>query len=144
PQPAEAILGWAVREGVTNVIRHSLARQCSMSLSRTPTHMSVEISDNGRASPLSASVSLTGAADGGSTGNGLRGLAERVTAAGGMFEAGPRAGGGFRLAVSIPIVSTPQAGEDSAVPDQARASAEPLASPTPPAAHVPIEPRTAG
>jgi len=126
PQPAETILGWAVREGVTNVIRHSRARQCSMSLSRTPTHMYFEVSDDGRASPSSASVSMTGASDSGSTGNGLRGLAERVTAAGGTFEAGPRAGGGFRLAASIPLVSTSRASKEADVPVESPAAAGPL------------------
>jgi two-component system, NarL family, sensor histidine kinase DesK len=116
PQPTEAILGWAVREGVTNVIRHSRARHCSISLSRTPTDMYVEVSDDGHANPSSASVAMTSAKDSGGAGNGLHGLAERVTAASGKFEAGPRPGGGFRLAVSIPIVSTPRAGRDADVP----------------------------
>jgi two-component system sensor histidine kinase DesK len=147
PQPAEAILGWAVREGVTNVIRHSRARHCSMSLSRTPTHMYVEVSDDGRASPSSAAASMTGASDSGSTGNGLRGLAERVTAAGGTFEAGPRAGGGFRLAVSIPLVTSPRTGEDANAPVDSPAAAEPLAAPKAsitPAAHASTDPRAAG
>jgi signal transduction histidine kinase len=118
-----------------------------VSLSRTPTHMYVEVSDDGRASPSSAADSKTGASDSGSTGNGLRGLAERVTAAGGTFEAGPRAGGGFRLAVTIPFVSTSRAGEDADVPVESPAAAEPLAAPTAPTAppaHASTEPRAAG
>jgi signal transduction histidine kinase len=39
-------------------------------------------------------------------GNGLRGLAERVAALGGRFEAGPVDGGGFRLVVSAPLAQT--------------------------------------
>ena len=41
----------------------------------------------------------------GATGSGLRGLAERIAAIGGRYEAGPRAGGGFHLAVYAPISS---------------------------------------
>ncbi len=36
-------------------------------------------------------------------GNGLRGLRERVAARGGTLAAGPRAEGGFRLAVRLPL-----------------------------------------
>jgi signal transduction histidine kinase len=36
-------------------------------------------------------------------GNGLRGLAERVDTLGGRYEASPRVGGGFLLAVSVPL-----------------------------------------
>jgi len=38
------------------------------------------------------------------TGNGLRGLRERVGAGGGRLEAGPREGGGWRVAAWIPCV----------------------------------------
>ncbi|MEU4833535.1 histidine kinase [Streptosporangium sp. NPDC023615] len=88
PTPeADALLGWAVREGVTNVVRHSSARACSISLRGT----TLEIRDDGR-----------GAA-GRSFGNGLRGLSERVAALGGTLEAGPAPeSGGFLLKVALP------------------------------------------
>ena len=38
------------------------------------------------------------------TGNGLRGLRERVGAGGGRLEAGPRESGGWRVAAWIPCV----------------------------------------
>ena len=38
------------------------------------------------------------------TGNGLRGLRERVGAGGGRLEAGPRESGGWRVAARIPCV----------------------------------------
>jgi len=37
-------------------------------------------------------------------GNGLRGLAERLSVAGGQVDAAARVGGGFRLTVTVPIV----------------------------------------
>ncbi|MGC5016005.1 sensor histidine kinase [Streptosporangium sp. DT93] len=88
PTPeADALLGWAVREGVTNVVRHSSARTCSISLRGT----TLEVRDDGRG-------------DGGTSfGNGLRGLSERAAALGGTLEAGPAPGaGGFLLKVTLP------------------------------------------
>ncbi|GII58078.1 two-component sensor histidine kinase [Planotetraspora thailandica] len=86
----DALLGWAVREGVTNVIRHSGARSCEIRLSEPPGAV-LEIRDDGGAQ-----------AGPGGTGNGLVGLRERVTAAGGTLEAGPRDAGGFLLRVTLP------------------------------------------
>ena len=60
------LFAWTVREGVTNVIRHSHARSCRVAL--TPT--SVEVTDDGRGPGDEA------------TGSGLRGLRERAAAAG--------------------------------------------------------------
>jgi two-component system sensor histidine kinase DesK len=44
----EAVLAWAVREGATNVIRHSGARHCTLKISATLTDASVEVIDDGR------------------------------------------------------------------------------------------------
>ncbi|WP_440087343.1 sensor histidine kinase [Streptosporangium sp. LJ11] len=85
PAPeADALLGWAVREGVTNVVRHSAARTCEITLEGTM----LEIRDDGRGR-------------GGSPfGNGLRGLTERVVALGGTLETRDR--DGFLLRVTLP------------------------------------------
>lgn len=95
PSAAEAILSWAVREGVTNVIKHSRARHCIIALLRDEDTIGIEVADDGRAL---SSVNED-------AGNGLRGLAERAQAFGGQFEATSRAIGGFRLAVTLPLVS---------------------------------------
>jgi two-component system sensor histidine kinase DesK len=68
PQLSE-LFGWVVREAVTNVVRHSRAIHVRITLGRD----FVEIFDDGRG----------GVAGGG--GNGLRGLRERVEAAGGTL-----------------------------------------------------------
>ena len=78
------LLGWAVREGLTNVVRHAHASTCTVRLSP----YGVEITDDGVGAPASA-------------GNGLRGLRERVTAAGGSMDAGPLEPSGWRLQVSL-------------------------------------------
>jgi two-component system, NarL family, sensor histidine kinase DesK len=86
----EAILAWAVREGTTNVIRHSGARRCEIRVRAGLASAAVEVVDDGRG----------GARDG--DGSGLAGLAERASRQRGHVEAGPRPEGGFRLRVSVP------------------------------------------
>lgn len=96
----DAVLAWTVREGATNVIRHSRAQHCEIRVHQTGGETYVEISDDGiGASPPSNEAS------------GLSGLAERVAASGGAFEAGAPTGSpddqgppqsGFRVRVSLP------------------------------------------
>lgn len=81
---AQELFGWAVREGLTNVVRHSRARTCWVRVSPT----AVEIVDDGVGGPSPR-------------GNGLAGLTERVAAAGGVLQAGPVEPRGWRLAVSL-------------------------------------------
>ena len=95
---AEAALSWMVREGVTNVIRHSRARHCTIRITQPSGSIAVEICDDGRGHH----TSLEAPDDGQRGGSGLCGLAERVAAQGGTFAAGPLVKGGFRLAVSLP------------------------------------------
>jgi two-component system sensor histidine kinase DesK len=84
PGGLRELFGWAIREGVTNVIRHSAASRCEVRLSAT----SVEVTDDGQGGN-------------GHTGNGLTGLADRAAAAGAAVEAKPLPGGGFGLAVRV-------------------------------------------
>jgi two-component system sensor histidine kinase DesK len=95
PGEAEAVLAWAVREGATNVLRHSHANRCRFRFSRTATGASLEVLDDG-----------VGAVNGGhGAGHGLTGLAERVSALQGRVLAGPAPSGGYRLAVEVPVAS---------------------------------------
>ncbi len=96
PREAEAALSWAVREGVTNVIRHSRARRCELRLEPLDGEVLLEIGDDG-VGGQSTDVAHA-------HGNGLRGLGERVAAAGGHYTAGPRAeGSGYSLRVWVPV-----------------------------------------
>jgi two-component system sensor histidine kinase DesK len=95
------VLAWTIREGVTNVIRHSGARHCDIVVRVNEAAAMVEIADDG-AGPPSRSLLRR---DGGS-GNGLRGLAERIQEAGGRLESGRRTGGGFRLCAIVPTART--------------------------------------
>jgi two-component system, NarL family, sensor histidine kinase DesK len=78
------LLGWALREGLTNVVRHAHATTCAVRLCPD----GVEITDDGVGSAAPP-------------GNGLTGLRERVLAAGGSVDAGPLEPSGWRLKVSL-------------------------------------------
>jgi two-component system sensor histidine kinase DesK len=91
PTDLESVLAWTVREGVTNVIRHSRAKRCDIRITRNDGRISVEVIDDGRGAPA------------GVEGSGLRGLAERAAARGGAAEAGPLPKAGFSLRVSVPV-----------------------------------------
>jgi len=93
----EGVLAWAVREGATNVIRHSGARHCSVTVSSTLADAGVEVVDDGVGVESGASVNGSG------DGHGLDGLAERARGLNGRVEAGSQPGGGYRLAVTVPL-----------------------------------------
>jgi two-component system sensor histidine kinase DesK len=86
----EAVLAWTVREGVTNVMRHSQAKRCAIRISSRDGYITVEVVDNGRGGTLEA-------------GSGLRGLRERVLERGGTLTAEPLPHEGFRLRVTLPL-----------------------------------------
>ena len=92
----DATLGWAVREGVTNVIRHSDARRASVRVLTDGRRRVVEIQDDGRGAGHIEEPA------GAERGVGLAGLRERAARLGGSVEAGPLPGRGFRLRVSVP------------------------------------------
>ncbi|MGW3497882.1 sensor histidine kinase [Streptomyces sp. NPDC001020] len=96
PEESESTLAWALREAVTNVVRHSGATRCTVDLFRRQTldgaFLELSVEDNGAGG------------SGKGPGNGLTGLTERLEKAGGMLEAG-RAKHGFRLVARVPFTS---------------------------------------
>ncbi|MGQ4414561.1 sensor histidine kinase [Streptomyces sp. SAS_269] len=92
-EDGEAALAWALREAVTNVVRHSGARRCVVQLLHRQTL---------DGPMLELSVEDDGSGGSGAPGNGLTGLTERLEKAGGMLEAG-RARRGFRLVARVPL-----------------------------------------
>lgn len=97
PPDLDSVLAWVVREGVTNVIRHSRAQKCW-----------IEISSNGRS--ITAEVINDGYREstrpGDRTGSGLSGLAERIDKRGGVLQSGLVPTGAdrkYRLRVELPI-----------------------------------------
>ena len=78
-----------VQEALTNVTRHAAARSVTVRVGYDD-GVHIEVLDDGaggRATP----------------GNGIRGMQERAAAVGGQVEAGPRPGGGFRVAARLPV-----------------------------------------
>ncbi|MFE3286354.1 sensor histidine kinase, partial [Streptomyces sp. NPDC059233] len=99
PPQAAALLGWVVREAVTNAIRHSGAATCEIDVHGGAERAALVITDDG---------------DGvGSTppGSGLTGLAERLAAAGGTLSSGPAPGRGFRVTAELPVETAEEANE---------------------------------
>jgi two-component system sensor histidine kinase DesK len=90
PPAVEAVLAWTVREGVTNVMRHSQAKRCAIRISNQDGRATVEVVDNGLGGTLQP-------------GSGLRGLRERVLERGGTLTAEPLPHEGFRLRVTLPL-----------------------------------------
>ncbi|MFF5977402.1 sensor histidine kinase [Streptomyces olindensis] len=101
PEESESALAWALREAVTNVVRHSGARRCTVELLHRQTlggpMLELTVEDNGSGSP------------GDGHGNGLTGLTERLTKAGGTLEAGPLRHG-FRLVARVPAAGAADVG----------------------------------
>ncbi|MFF0559779.1 sensor histidine kinase [Streptomyces sp. NPDC004266] len=94
-----------VQESVTNVVRHSGADSCTVTVDhRDPASLALTVEDRGPV-PGHARVS-----PGPGSGYGLTGMRERVAVLHGEFGAGPRPGGGFRVTARLPLptgVTTP-------------------------------------
>ncbi|HEX5416765.1 MAG TPA: sensor histidine kinase, partial [Chloroflexota bacterium] len=98
PPGVESVLAWSVREGITNVVRHSRATSCTVRFTRAADAVTVELVDDGTgcnrdSPPVSA----------GPISSGLRGLAERVALRGGALATEAPREGGFRLRVTLPL-----------------------------------------
>ncbi|HVT68238.1 MAG TPA: sensor histidine kinase [Trebonia sp.] len=121
---AEAALAWCLREAVTNVVRHSGARNCRIGLTRRSGTVSLTVRDDGAGhlppasrDPLAgfpagpAGTGQTGRGDPGrAAGTGLHGMAERLSAVGGSLELSPDARPGFRLVATVPETPAGPAG----------------------------------
>ncbi len=84
------LFGWVVREAVTNVVRHSRAQHCVVTLGPRW----IEIADDGRGGI-------------GGAGNGLTGLRDRVGAVGGTLVcSGTLRGWRVRAEVPAPVETT--------------------------------------
>lgn len=83
----ESVLALAVREAVTNVVRHAHATRCSLHFHANSTAYELAIADNGRGGPIDE-------------GSGLRGMRDRVESLGGTLER--IAGEGLTLKISLP------------------------------------------
>jgi signal transduction histidine kinase len=82
-----------VQEALTNVLKHGGVDAAShVRLQEADGYLDIEVSDTG-----AATSTLPG------SGQGIVGMQERAFLLGGIFEAGPRPGGGFRVRARLPI-----------------------------------------
>jgi signal transduction histidine kinase len=88
-----------VQEALTNVVKHAGPARAQVVVGYGDQDVTVEVIDDGRGAVTSVSDGRVG------TGHGLIGMRERVQAFGGDLEAGPRPGGGFRVAARLPLAA---------------------------------------
>ena len=100
PAEVQAALGWVVREGTTNIIRHSDATACTIEL-----HL-LDAPGGPRAVTLRMDNDRVHTPDAGSAGSGLAGLGERLAGLGGSITTGHPRTGHFRLEASLPARGT--------------------------------------
>ena len=79
-----------IQEATTNVIKHSGAARCQVTVSHEAGSLTVSVTDDGHATADST------------VGHGIKGMRERVAMYGGTFEAGPRPAGGFAVTARFP------------------------------------------
>jgi two-component system sensor histidine kinase DesK len=97
PAMQEGVLSMAVREAVTNVVRHAQARTCTLRLEQQNGSCRLQIEDDGRGGFQNE-------------GNGLRGMRERVEMLGGTLTRDSHAG--TRLTITVPIKEVAPKSED--------------------------------
>jgi two-component system sensor histidine kinase DesK len=85
----ESVLAMALREAVTNVLRHASANRVEVELARRADRLCLSIADDGRGGALTP-------------GNGLAGMRERLATVGGTLDIDSPAGAGTRLLLSLP------------------------------------------
>jgi signal transduction histidine kinase len=125
-----------VQEALTNVMKHAGQARTTVRLDYGPRDLLITVSDDGRpadSAPAAAPAAAAGLRPGsGSGGRGLIGLRERIAVYGGELDAGPRPGGGWRLAARIPL--EPAGGAEPT------AGSEPAAGAGPAARGLPVPP----
>lgn len=96
------------QESLTNVVKHAGAARCRVAVEADGTDVRIEVTDDGRAAAHRAA-----APDGG---HGLVGMRERAACYGGVLDAGPTAGGGYRVVARLPYEPAPGTGVRSGAP----------------------------
>ena len=90
PEDVDRLLGWAVREASTNLLRHSSAATCTISVGPGGPGVLLEVVNDGAGRPSGRL-------------GGLAGLAERARSVDGVVAAGRVGRDGFRLQVAVPL-----------------------------------------
>jgi signal transduction histidine kinase len=97
-----------IQESLTNICKHAAVPSAQVRLAYEPAHLHITVCNG--PGPLPASRGTAS----GRRSHGIAGMRERVTAAGGLLEAGACPGGGFQVCATIPLASaTPPASTDA-------------------------------
>jgi signal transduction histidine kinase len=83
-----------VQEGLTNALRYAPGAPTTVEIARDGAELLVEVRNEPAGAPVTGRVGA---------GSGLVGLAERLRLHDGRLDAGPRLGGGYRLAARLPV-----------------------------------------
>ncbi|TDC90651.1 sensor histidine kinase [Actinomadura sp. 7K507] len=110
PPEVRAVLAWVIREGTTNVIKHSQAARCAVSLTSYGDSVALEMRNDGASG------------GDGTDGSGLTGLAERVAVLGGEITAGRHGRGDFVLRADIPLPGPDTDEDEDTAPEAVPAS----------------------
>jgi len=92
PAPVHSAGYRIVQEALTNVLRHARAQRASVVVRARADRLTIVVADDG-----------AGAGAPGGAGAGVRGMRERAAALGGTLDAGPAAGGGWRVEAALPL-----------------------------------------
>jgi signal transduction histidine kinase len=99
--PAVDLAGYRiVQESLTNTLRHAGPATATVEVAIDDDHLTVTVTDTGHGPPGTTGQPGNGSVSGG---HGLAGMRERAVSVGGTLEAGPAAGGGFRVAARLPL-----------------------------------------
>jgi signal transduction histidine kinase len=98
PVPADIDLSAyrIVQEALANAVRHSGASRCRVLIDHRDQELAIEVTDDGRGQVIAGG------------GYGIAGMRERAALLGGQLTAGPRPGGGFRVAARLPVGTGPR------------------------------------
>ncbi|MEZ4719320.1 MAG: sensor histidine kinase [Caldilineaceae bacterium] len=100
PGEYEIVLFRTTQEALTNVAKHAAAQTVIVTLSYTPSHVSIRVEDDGRGFPSSAFESTAPTA--GAAGWGLLGIRERAVLLGGSSRVESRVDQGTAVYVEVP------------------------------------------
>jgi signal transduction histidine kinase len=119
PVPVRSLLATVLREGVANVLEHSDAERCDVTMRQSGDQVSLDIVNDG------VVVDASSAAQ---SGRGrLRALAERVSGLGGQLTTGLDPDGRFRLRLIVPVGAGDQSADESSADSTERWGAAKLA-----------------
>ncbi|CAI9413513.1 sensor histidine kinase [Nocardioides sp. T2.26MG-1] len=97
PSTVSVVAYRIIQESLTNVIRHSTAKQATVRLDHDGHRLTIAVVDHGPARPSSTVAS---------SGFGIAGMTGRAQAVGGELSAGPGESGGFEVWATLPVPET--------------------------------------